>query len=116
MQLSEVRGMTALVTGASSGLGVAFARQLAANGANLVLVARRLAPMETLATELSKAHGVTVKAIAMDLSDPTAAGQIFRRRPRTPGRPSTSWSTTPAVAFTSSSSTSRGTTPRASCN
>lgn len=77
MRLSEVKGATALVTGASSGLGVAFARLLAANGANLVLVARRFPQMEALAAELTKTHGVTVTPIAMDLSDPTAPAQIF---------------------------------------
>ena len=66
----------ALITGASAGFGKEFARQLAAKGKNLVLVARRVAPMEELAGELREQHGVDVDVIQADLSDPAAPAAI----------------------------------------
>ena len=68
----DYRGTTALITGASSGLGAEFAHQLAARGANLVLVARRLDRLESLASELTAAHAITATAIAADLAAPSA--------------------------------------------
>jgi len=67
---------TALITGASAGFGGEFARQLAAEGKNLVLVARRVEPMEELAGELREQHGVDVDIIQADLSDPAAPAAI----------------------------------------
>lgn len=61
-------GPWALVTGASSGIGEEFARQLAASGLNLVLVARRLELLEQLGHELSEAHGIEYRAVKLDLS------------------------------------------------
>ena len=60
----------ALITGASSGLGVDFAHELAAEGNNLVLVARREDRMRELATELEARHVIQTKVIAMDLAHP----------------------------------------------
>ncbi|GAA4542976.1 SDR family NAD(P)-dependent oxidoreductase [Streptomyces collinus] len=67
---------TVIVTGASSGLGAEFARQLARRGANLVLVARRADRLENLAAELTRAHGVTVTAVARDLGLPDAGRRL----------------------------------------
>jgi short-subunit dehydrogenase len=61
-------GRTALVTGASAGLGIEFARELASRGSNLVLVARRRDRLEALARELKVAHGLDVTIISRDLS------------------------------------------------
>ncbi len=70
--LRQKFGPTALVTGASDGIGRAFAAQLAQKGFDLILVARRVAPLEELASDLSGRFGVDVRVITMDLSDPAA--------------------------------------------
>jgi len=69
-------GPWALVAGASEGIGEQFARQLAARGLNLVLVARRGEVLDELAGELAATHAIEVRPLALDLADPTATGQI----------------------------------------
>jgi short-subunit dehydrogenase len=73
----ERYGPVALVTGASSGIGKAFAEALAALGLDLVLVARRLDRLEELATKLTKEHGVQAKACEIDLAEPAAVQQML---------------------------------------
>ena len=77
--MSDLRGRWALVTGASSGLGADFARELAARGANVVLVARREAPMKSLAAALEGAHRVATHVVAMDLAAPDAPAALAAR-------------------------------------
>jgi len=70
---------TALITGASAGIGLELARLIAADDIDLVLVARRRDRLEELARELPAAHGVSVTVIAADLGAPTTPGDIFER-------------------------------------
>lgn len=69
----------ALVTGASMGLGKAFARELAARKLNLVLIARSKDRLEALASELSAAHGVEVMPMPFDLAQPLASQQLVQQ-------------------------------------
>ncbi|MES2933554.1 MAG: SDR family oxidoreductase [Pseudomonadota bacterium] len=63
-------GSWALITGASSGIGAEFARQLAPRGMNLILVARREERLQQLAEQLRSKHAIEVMVIAADLSTP----------------------------------------------
>jgi short-subunit dehydrogenase len=70
-------GKWALVTGASAGIGLELAEQLAEGGANLVLTARRTDRLEKLAADLAAKHAVKVEIFATDLIRPEAPREIF---------------------------------------
>lgn len=66
-----------LITGASSGIGEAFARKLAARGENLVLVARSSDKLMTICNELGRAHNISAQHVALDLSERDAPQTLF---------------------------------------
>ncbi|MCK4470892.1 MAG: SDR family oxidoreductase [Anaerolineae bacterium] len=72
-------GNVALITGASSGIGAAFARKLAAEGYDLILVARRGERLTTLATELQQRHSISAEILVADLSKQTDVEQVENR-------------------------------------
>jgi uncharacterized protein len=67
----------ALITGASAGIGLELAKQLAAGGANLVLTARRADRLKSLADELSGKHRIKTETFSADLARPGAPDEIF---------------------------------------
>src|SRR5579859_7399810 len=67
-EFRERYGPWAVVAGASQGLGAEYAAQLAANGLNLLLIARRAELLSALATDLAERHGVQVRTLALDLA------------------------------------------------
>lgn len=77
--MHDFRHKQCLITGASSGIGAEFARQLAARGADLVLVARREDRLEAIAAELREEHGVRADVFVADLSEPDAARDLMSR-------------------------------------
>lgn len=72
-------GPWAVVTGASSGIGAAFARELAARGVHVALVARRAEQLAALGDELARSHGVQTRVLALDLGTATAAATLLER-------------------------------------
>lgn len=80
--MPEWKNKTALITGASYGIGEAFAKLLAADGANLILTARSRERLETLATQLRTQYGIQVMVIGADLASTTGAREIFEETSR----------------------------------
>jgi NADP-dependent 3-hydroxy acid dehydrogenase YdfG len=76
--MNRIKGKLALITGASSGIGLSCARRLAAEGANLVLWARRLERLEQAALEIGKEHGVAVRVAVVDVRDREAVNRAPR--------------------------------------
>ncbi|MBC3883198.1 SDR family oxidoreductase [Undibacterium sp. LX40W] len=74
--MKDLTNTWALVTGASSGFGIDFAHLLAERGSNLVLVARRIEPMQELAAQLEHRYAVKVKVLGRDLSTTEAASEL----------------------------------------
>ena len=75
--MAALTGRTALVTGASSGIGEAIARELTGMGADVILVARREDRLQRLADELRSGPGVEVHVMPSDLARPTAAADLI---------------------------------------
>jgi uncharacterized protein len=75
---------TALITGASSGIGRELAKLCAAGGFDLILAARRTERLEDLAAELGTAYRVSVRPLQADLSDPEAPGRLYDQLAGTP--------------------------------
>jgi short-subunit dehydrogenase len=73
----DLTGKTALITGASSGIGEEFAHEMARRHTNLVLVARSRDKLEALSDELVEAHGVRVDVVTADLTEPDAPAHVF---------------------------------------
>ncbi len=86
MELFDLTGRTALITGSSSGLGANFARVLARAGAVTVLAARRLDKLESLAREIEAAGGKAM-AVQMDVTDPASVDAAFAAIQSELGRP-----------------------------
>ena len=68
---------TTLITGASGGIGEAFARELAANNENLIIVARSEEKLNKLAFQLQEQHKIQVEVIVKDLTAPSATQELF---------------------------------------
>jgi short-subunit dehydrogenase len=97
--LTDYRDTVDIVTGASSGIGAQLARDLAARGMRVALLARRVARLEALAAELARAGGEALP-LGCDVAERAAVGRVLER-----WGGSTCSSTTPPATSTSSSRT-----------
>ncbi len=79
MNKFEFAGSTVLVTGASSGIGRAFAQDLASRGAHLILTARSASSLDALAHRLRQQHRVNVACFPVDLSEANAPSALYER-------------------------------------
>jgi short-subunit dehydrogenase len=78
MSFRDRYGPWALVAGASEGIGAAFAKELAARGLDVLLLARRVEPLEQLATTLRSAHQREVRTASVDLGAPSLLDDVRR--------------------------------------
>lgn len=76
-EIARKYGPWAVITGASDGTGAEFARQLAAEGLNLLLIARREGPLDSLAADIGGRFGVEVRTASIDLAGESAASQVM---------------------------------------
>ncbi|MCW1249470.1 SDR family oxidoreductase [Acaricomes phytoseiuli] len=83
--LDDLTGQTVLITGASSGIGSAYAEAFAARKADLVLVARRGDAMRKLAGTLSAGHGIKAAVVELDLTEPDAGKKLQAAHPEIDG-------------------------------
>lgn len=72
----DIRGKLAVVTGASSGIGLCFSRELAGRGCNLLMVSNQRQELEACASEISAKHGVAAYTLHIDLTAPGASEEI----------------------------------------
>jgi short-subunit dehydrogenase len=77
--MAQLDRRTALITGASAGIGEAFARVFAEHGFDLVLVARREERLQALSNDLGSRYGIDARVLVADLSDPAAPARIFEK-------------------------------------
>lgn len=82
--MKDWSGVTAVVTGASSGIGAEFAAELARRQCNLVLVARREDRLRAVAARLEAEHGIAVRVLSADLSVPAQVQELIQRLAETP--------------------------------
>lgn len=75
-KLAKQYGPWAIVTGASSGIGAEFAQQLAAEGLNIVLAARREELLRTVAEEVERRHGIATRCVVVDLSEESSVDEL----------------------------------------
>lgn len=97
MKMSSMQKNTALITGASSGLGAEYARQLAANRYDLVLVARDEKSLEEIAARLRKKYGVAVEVLAADLLSEADLERVIERLDVAAASPKTSTKNLPVT-------------------